>query len=117
MTNIDPFQIPNALMELADDVQNFRVRFGTQLTVNQRRTLNTRENALRGVSVSLSALITHDAIDRITEPLAQLGEAIDEADEFLMAVESLRQALGTIARVLNLASSIITLMTPVTPVG
>lgn len=114
MATINPFQIPTEIHDIADEIRDFRVIHGTNLSVGDRRALRTRENALRGVATSLGALITQDILNNaISDKLTKLGDAINEAQNFLDDVANLRQILDTASKVLNLAGSIIALITPV----
>lgn len=105
--------IPQELADLADDIRDFRLNNRRPLSVGDNNLLLASEARIRGLSTALAALLSEAVLDGVRGQLNELGDAIKKLQDLLNSIANLREILRGIARVIQLASDIVGLLTPI----
>lgn len=111
----DLLSIPLQILELAEEVRDFRLQHRRILSIQDKNLLVATEARLRGQSTAIGALISESILKDVEPQLKELRDAVSEMDRLLDDIQNLRAILLGFANLLQLTANVITLITPTIP--
>lgn len=105
----DASTIADQLVELAEQISDFRFKNFTTLSTEDSANLRLLVSSIRRNASDMTALIVGKKIKNLQDNLEVIAKATDEAEKAIAKIEEIKKAIDVATAVVRLGAAVITL--------